>query len=78
MKTLSKPAKKSYNSTYSPPPTYCPPPPGGDEVCEITLNESLSEFQENDDFNLKVKEEEVISMTNVLTQQPVMCGYRCT
>jgi len=39
---------------------------------ETRLNESLSEFQENDDFNLEVKEEEVISMINVLTQQPNM------
>jgi predicted transcriptional regulator len=34
---------------------------------ETRLNESLLEFQENDDFNLEVKEEEVISMINVLT-----------
>jgi chromosome segregation ATPase len=39
---------------------------------ETRLNESLSEFQENDDFNLEVKEEEVILMLNVLTQQPNM------
>ncbi|MGH9982602.1 MAG: hypothetical protein ACRD8W_01440 [Nitrososphaeraceae archaeon] len=39
---------------------------------ETRLNESLSEFQENDDFNLEVKEEEVISMLTVLTQQPNM------
>jgi transposase-like protein len=39
---------------------------------ETRLNESLSEFQENDDINLEVKEEEVISMINVLTQQPNM------
>jgi hypothetical protein len=40
---------------------------------ETRLNESLSEFQENDDFNLEVKEEEeVISMINVLTQQASM------
>ena len=38
---------------------------------ETRLNESLSEFQENDDINL-VKEEEVISMINVLTQQSNM------
>jgi hypothetical protein len=42
------------------------------ECKETRLNESLSEFQENDDFNLEVKEEEVISMLNVLTQQPNM------
>jgi hypothetical protein len=42
------------------------------ELQKTTLNESLSEFQENDDFNLEVKEEEVISMLNVLTQQPNM------
>jgi serine phosphatase RsbU (regulator of sigma subunit) len=35
---------------------------------ETRFNESLSEFQENDDTNLEVKEEEVISMINVLTQ----------
>lgn len=40
------------------------------ECKETRLNESLSEFQENDDFTLEVKEEEVISMLNVLTQQP--------
>jgi hypothetical protein len=39
---------------------------------ETRLNESLSEFQVNDDINLEVKEEEVISMVNVLTQQPNM------
>jgi hypothetical protein len=39
---------------------------------ETRLNKSLSEFQENDDFHLEVKEEEVISMVNVLTQQPNM------
>jgi len=39
---------------------------------EARLNESLSEFQENRDINLEVKEEEVISMLNVLTQQPNM------
>ena len=39
---------------------------------ETRLNESLSEFQENDDIDLEVKEEEVISMLNVLTQQPNM------
>jgi hypothetical protein len=44
---------------------------------ETRLNESLSEFQENDDFNVEVKEEEVISMLNVLTQQPNMAiDYR--
>jgi hypothetical protein len=42
------------------------------ECKETRLNESLSEFQENYDFNLEVKEEEVISMLNVLTQQPNM------
>src|ERR687891_810059 len=35
---------------------------------ETRLNESLSEFQENYDFHPEVKEEEVISMLNVLTQ----------
>ena len=39
---------------------------------ETRLNESLSEFQENSDINLEVKEEEVISMLNALTQQPNM------
>jgi len=39
---------------------------------ETRLNESLSEYQENDDINLEVKEEEIISMINVLTQQPNM------
>ena len=34
------------------------------------FNESLSQLQENDDVNLEVKEEEVISMINILTQQP--------
>ena len=44
---------------------------------ETRLNESLSEFQENDDIDLEVKEEEVISMLNVLTQQPNMAiDYR--
>ncbi|MGH9977676.1 MAG: hypothetical protein ACRD8Z_17860 [Nitrososphaeraceae archaeon] len=42
------------------------------ECKETRLNESLSEFQENDDSNLEVKEEEVISMINVLTRQPNM------
>ncbi len=46
------------------------------ECKETRLNESLSEFQENDDFNLEVKEEEIISM---LTQQPNMAiGYHPT
>jgi hypothetical protein len=36
------------------------------------FKESLSQLQENDDVNLEVKEEEVISMINVLTQQPNM------
>jgi hypothetical protein len=36
------------------------------------FNESLSQLQENDDFNLEVKEEDVISMVNVLSQQPNM------
>ena len=44
---------------------------------ETRLNESISEFQENDDIDLEVKEEEVISMLNVLTQQPNMAiDYR--
>jgi hypothetical protein len=42
------------------------------ELQKTTLIESQSEVQENDDFNLEVKEEEVISMINVLTQQPNM------
>ena len=36
------------------------------------FNESLSQLQENDDVNQEVKEEEVISMINILTQQPSM------
>jgi hypothetical protein len=36
------------------------------------FNESLSQLQENDDVNQAVKEEEVISMINILTQQPSM------
>src|ERR671918_2038621 len=44
---------------------------------ETRLNESLSEFQENDDFNVEVKEEEVTSMIDELTQQPNMAiDYR--
>ena len=39
---------------------------------ETRLNESLSEFQENDDFHPEVKEEEVTSMIDELTQQPNM------
>jgi predicted transcriptional regulator len=39
---------------------------------ETRLNESLSEFQENSDINLEVKEEEITSMIKVLTQQPNM------
>src|ERR671918_765854 len=39
---------------------------------ETRLNESLSEFQENDDFHPEVKEEEVTSMIDVLTHQPNM------
>ena len=39
---------------------------------ETRLNESLSEFQENDDIDLEVKEEEVTSMIDELTQQPNM------
>jgi hypothetical protein len=39
---------------------------------ETRLNESLSEFQVNDDINLEVKEEEVTSMIDELTQQPNM------
>ena len=39
---------------------------------ETKLNESLSEFQENDDIDLEVKEEEVTSMIDELTQQPNM------
>src|ERR687898_2746553 len=39
---------------------------------EARLNESLSEFQENDDFHPEVKEEEVTSMIDELTQQPNM------
>ena len=39
---------------------------------ETRLNESLSEFQENDDFHPEVKEEEVTSMIDELTHQPNM------
>jgi hypothetical protein len=39
---------------------------------ETRLNKSLSEFQENDDFRPEVKEEEVTSMIDELTQQPNM------
>ncbi|MGH9987443.1 MAG: hypothetical protein ACRD8W_26160, partial [Nitrososphaeraceae archaeon] len=39
---------------------------------ETRLNESLSEFQENNDINL---EEEVISMIDELTQQPNLADY---
>ena len=39
---------------------------------ETRLNESLSEFQENDDFHPEVKEDEVTSMIDELTQQPNM------
>jgi hypothetical protein len=46
------------------------------EAKKTKLNESLSEFEESnmdkENFNLEVKQEEVISMINVLTQLPNM------
>ena len=38
---------------------------------ETRLNKSISEFQENDDIDLEVKEEEVISMLNVANSSQI-------
>ena len=42
------------------------------QLHKTTLHEPIPELQENNDINLEIKEEEVLSMIDVLTQQPNM------